>query len=131
MALVNVLMALVRFVVGAILGAATMGGLEILMFQAIYGDDYRPSGIGWFVAPAVVALAFGRGFASENFRRPFNVWALASFLWFAAVGLYYWYVPHDRSGETLLTIAAAGYLPVVLSLIGLLIYRSASRSRSS
>jgi hypothetical protein len=128
--MLNALMALVQFVVGVVLGAATVGGFEILMFQAIYGNEYRPSGIGWFVAPAVVALAFGRGFASENFRWPFNVWALVSFLWFAAVGLYYWYAPHDRSGETLLTIAAAGYLPVVLSLTGLLLYRSALRRRS-
>ena len=131
MALLNVLMALVQFVVGAILGAATMGGIEILLFQAIYGNEYRPSGIGWFVAPAAFALAFGRGFASGNFGWPFNVWAAASFLWFAAVGLYYWYAPHDRSGETLLTIAAAGYLPVVLSLIGLVLYWAVFRRRSA
>jgi hypothetical protein len=130
MALLHVLMALVQFAVGAILGAATMGGFEILMFQAIYGSGYRPTGIGWFIAPAALALFFGRLFASGNFGWAFNVWALASFLWFGAVGLYYWYVPHDRSGGTLLTIAVAGYLPVVLSLAGLLVYRSVSHRPS-
>jgi hypothetical protein len=116
---------LVQFVVGFVLGAATAGAAELLiifLIMAMFQGRYEPTGIGWFIAPAVFGLGFGRAAAEETARWPVNVWFLASFLWLAAVGLYYWYAPHDRSGETLLTFAAIAYLPALLSFIGLLVY---------
>jgi hypothetical protein len=118
-------MPLVQFVVGFVLGAATAGAVELLiifLILAMFEGRYEPTGIGWFIAPAVLGFAFARAAAQDTAKWPLNIWYLVSFLWFVAVGLYYWYAPHDRSGETLLTFAAAGYVPVLLSLIGLLVY---------
>jgi hypothetical protein len=118
-------MRLVQFAVGFVLGAATAGAVELFIIFLILATSqgrYEPTGIGWFIAPAVFGFGFGRVAAEETAKWPLNVWFLASFLWLAAVGLYYWYAPHARSGETLLTFAAVAYLPALLSFIGLLVY---------
>src|SRR6202521_4131956 len=119
-------MRVVQGIVGFVLGAGFIGLLELIGIYAISmmsSGRLAPAGIGWLIAPVLGGFAFARAVAGDDLVRPLQVWFGIAFVWIAIVTLYYWYGSHGRSASALLTIAAVGYVPVLLSFVGITVYR--------
>jgi hypothetical protein len=118
-------MRFMQLVVGFFFGAASMGAVELLLIALIVGMSdgrYEPSGIGWFIIPIVGGLSGARAGMEGVAEPPFSYWVIGSFAWLAAVLLYLWFMVTERTGEMLLTLALVAYVPMLLSVIGLVVH---------
>jgi hypothetical protein len=121
-------MRLIQGIVGFVIGAGFVVALELLgiyLVSMMSNGRMAPTGIGWFIAPILIGFGFARACAENRQSRLFEMWFLGAFVWLAAIALYYWYGAYDRSGQAMLSMAAAGYIPVLVSFICLLVYRRA------
>ena len=84
---------------------------------------FAPKGIGRFIAPLGGGFIFARACAENRQSRLFEAWFPGAFLWLATAALYYWYGTDNRSSQALMMVAAAAYVPVLLTFAGLLLYR--------
>jgi hypothetical protein len=119
-------MRVIQAIVGFVLGAGFIAGLELLgiyLISMASSGHLAPKGIGWFIAPLAGGFIFARACAENRQSRLFEVWFVCAFLWLVAAGLYYRYGFDDRNSRVLLTVAAGAYLPVFVSFAGLLLYR--------
>jgi hypothetical protein len=119
-------MRIIQAIVGFVLGAGFIGLIELVgiyVVSMMSSGRLAPTGIGWVIAPVLGGFAFARAMGADDLSRPLQIWFASAFVWIALVALYYWYGSHGQSGSALLTIAAVGYLPVVLSFAGLAVYR--------
>ena len=119
-------MRVIQAIVGFVLGAGFVGLIELIgiyVVAMVSSGRFAPTGIGWLIAPVLGGLAFARASAGKDLARPLQIWFAAAFVWIALVALYYWYGSHGQSASALLTIAAVGYVPVLLSFAGFAVYR--------
>jgi hypothetical protein len=123
------LMRVIQGLVGFVIGAGFVAALELIgiyLISMVSSGRLAPSGIGWFIAPLLAGFTFARACAANRYSKSLEIWFVCAFVWLTAAALYYRYGANEKSAQTALALAAVAYVPVLLSFIGVLLYRRAA-----